>query len=372
MVGTAEIPYLDLSQEVARQVTVDRESGQYLGHVTTCLLDDGKTLLAVYPRGHGKGAIVLKRSMDGGRTWSERLPTPQSWETSREVPTLHRMVGIDRKKRIILWSGLYPARYSMSEDEGKTWTELKAAGDWGGIVVMGTDVTLQSGPGHYACYFHDDGRYYQRENKSTQPTEFRLYQVRTRDGGLTWEDPEVIWKGSDLHLCEPGAVRSPDGKTIALLLRENSRRANSQVIFSHDEGETWSQPKALARELTGDRHTVRYAKDGRLVVVFRGVSPGKHEFFANGEAHGDLPTLGDCAVWIGQWEDLVHGSPGQILVKLLDNKRGLDSTYPGVEVLPDGSIVVTTYGSWDDAKVPFIKSARFTLAELDERRDGNQ
>lgn len=56
-----------------------------------------------------------------------------------------------------------------------------------------------------------------------------------------------------------------------------------------------------------------------------------------------------------------------MLVKLLDNKRGLDSSYPGVEVLPDGPIVVTTYGSWEDATKPFIKSVRFTLKELEER-----
>jgi hypothetical protein len=49
------------------------------------LLEDGKTIIAVYPKGHGKGAIQMKRSTDGGLTWSERLPTPKSWETSLET-----------------------------------------------------------------------------------------------------------------------------------------------------------------------------------------------------------------------------------------------------------------------------------------------
>ena len=69
------IPLLDLADQKQRQVVVDREPGQYLGHPTTVLLEDGKTILAVYPKGHGKGAIVLKRSTDGGLTWSDRLPT---------------------------------------------------------------------------------------------------------------------------------------------------------------------------------------------------------------------------------------------------------------------------------------------------------
>ena len=101
---------INLSDQVQRQVVVDREAGQYLGHPTTCLLEDGQTMLCVYPKGHAKGAIVYKRSRDGGLSWSKRLPTPQSWATSVEVPTLHRVIGPDGTKRIIMWSGLYPAR----------------------------------------------------------------------------------------------------------------------------------------------------------------------------------------------------------------------------------------------------------------------
>ncbi|MFT5198896.1 MAG: lysophospholipase L1-like esterase, partial [Planctomycetota bacterium] len=106
-----EIPMVDLDQDEGRHVVVDREAGQYLGHVTTSLLPDGKTILAVYPKGHGRGPIVYKRSPDGGRTWSERLPTPASWATSLEVPTIHRLTDPrDGTERLIVWSGLYPAR----------------------------------------------------------------------------------------------------------------------------------------------------------------------------------------------------------------------------------------------------------------------
>ena len=142
------IPVIDLAVDSERITLVDREKGQYLGHVSTCLLDDGKTILTVYPKGHGRGPIVYKKSINGGNSWGRRLPTPASWATSKEVPTLHRMEGPDGKKRIILWSGLYPARFSVSEDEGRTWSELKKAGDWGGIVVMGDHMELKTGKGH--------------------------------------------------------------------------------------------------------------------------------------------------------------------------------------------------------------------------------
>lgn len=353
-----EIRFIDLAGERDRQVVVDREKGQYLGHVSTCLLDDGRTILAVYPKGHGRGAIVYKRSTDGGRTWSDRLPTPESWATSKEVPTLHRMTGPDGRKRIIMWSGLYPARLAVTEDDGLTWSELRKAGDWGGIVVMGCDMKLETGEGHYLCLFHDDGRFFTENGGRRNPRQFRLYQTNTTDGGLTWSFPRVIQKGSGVHLCEPGIVRSPDGKQLAVPLRENNRVKNSHVMFSGDEGRRWSAPRELPLPLTGDRHTCRYLPDGRLVIVFRGR-------YAEGNA---IPqTDGDCVLWVGEYGDLVNGTPGQYLVRLLDNRKGHDTTYPGVEVLPDGTVVVTTYGHWVADEAPFIMSTRFKAEELDAR-----
>ncbi len=357
-----EVAFVDLSGDRKRITVVDREKGQYLGHVSTCLLDDGITILAVYPKGHGRGPIVYKKSNDGGRTWGERLPTPASWETSREVPTLHQMQGLDGKKRILLWSGLYPARNAISEDEGESWSELKKVGDWGGIVVMGSHLEMRTGRGHYMCVFHDDGRFFSDRGKLANPVEFALYRTLTMDGGLSWSHPEVLQRDSAVHLCEPGLVRSPDGSQIAMLLRENARRKNSHIMFSDDEGKTWSKPRELPITLTGDRHTCRYTPDGRLVIVFRGRYPGGNVIPS---------TDGDCVAWVGLYDDLVRGEPGQYLLRLLDNKVGHDTTYPGVEVLPDGngSIVVTTYGHWIKGEAPYILSTRFSTKELDARSE---
>ena len=129
--GAHEIPFVDLADDYYRQVLVDHESGQYLGHPTTCLLDDGKTILTVFPKGHGRGGIVYKRSTDGGLTWSKRLPTPKSWMSSKEVPTLHQVTDAAGKKRIIMFSGLHPIRMSVSENEGASWSELKPIGNFG-------------------------------------------------------------------------------------------------------------------------------------------------------------------------------------------------------------------------------------------------
>ncbi|HIF01110.1 MAG TPA: exo-alpha-sialidase [Planctomycetes bacterium] len=345
---------LDLNDQEHRQILVDREAGQYLGHPTTCLLEDGKTILCVYPRGHGRGAIVYKRSDDGGLTWSDRLPTPASWATSREVPTLHRVIGPDGTKRIIMWSGLYPARLAVTEDDGLNWSELKPVGDWGGIVVMGFVEALNTGPGHYIAMFHDDGRFFSTEKG---PRTFTLYQTFSRDGGLTWSFPESVYQSSDVHLCEPGCIRSPDGKRMAVLLRENARQKNSHVIFSDDEGSTWTEPRELPLALTGDRHTGKYGPDGRLFISFRCRSPK--------QSAAGRPFEGDWVGWVGTWEDIVNEGDGQYSVRLKDNTKGYDTTYPGVEVLPDGTFVVTTYGHWSQDEAPYILSVRFKLDELD-------
>jgi hypothetical protein len=341
------IPLIDLTSQKNRQTVVDREKGQYLGHPTTVLLEDGRTMIVVYPKGHGRGAIVMKRSTDGGISWSDRLPTPANWATSQETPTIHRVTDPQGRKRLILFSGLHPIRIARSEDDGHTWTPLEPIGDFGGIVAMASVERLKSGD--YMALFHDDGRFLRGAGKATK---FRVYKTVSRDGGLTWGPPEVIAEHPDAHLCEPGLIRSPHCRQIAVLLRENSRKRNSFVIYSDDEGKTWTQPRELPGSLTGDRHVGKYAPDGRLFMSFRDTTRVS-------------PRKGDWVGWVGTYDDIVAGREGQYRVRLMDNHKGADCAYPGVEVLPDGTFVTTTYGHWSEGEPPYIVSVRFKLAELD-------
>lgn len=362
------IPTVDVSGEKSRQVIVDREAGQYLGHPTTLLLEDKKTMLIVYPKGHGRGAIVYKRSNDGGLTWSDRLPTPKTWESSLEVPTLHRVVDASGKKRIIMFSGLYPIRMAVTEDDGANWSELTPIGDFGGVVTMATVIDLKA-PGHYLAFFHDDGRFIRGGEQSrfpaqspdtkftspaAKPWRFWVYTTLSKDGGLTWSVPAPIAMLPDANLCEPGVLRSPDGKQIAVLLRENSRKYNSFVIYSNDEGLTWSEPKELPASLTGDRHVAKYGPDGRLFITFRDTTHVS-------------PTKGDWVGWVGTYDDIVKGREGQYRLRIMDNTKGSDCCYPGLELLPDGTFVTTTYGHWTEGEPPYIVSVRFKLTDLDAK-----
>jgi hypothetical protein len=198
--------------------------------------------------------------------------------------------------------------------------------------------------------FHDDGRFF--SNSGISSGKMTLYKTFSVDGGLTWSFPEIIYESDQVHLCEPGAVRSPDGAQIAILLRENLRKRNSHVMFSNDEGNTWSMPKELPAALTGDRHSAKYTPDGRLLVSFRDMAY-------------DSPTWGDWVAWIGTYDDIQHGRNGQFRIRLMDNHVKADCAYPGVEILPDGTYILTTYGHWVQGEKPFIVSVRLNLDELD-------
>lgn len=217
---------------------------------------------------------------------------------------------------------------------------------------MGCLEPVKTGKGHYMAMFHDDGRFFTSKAKQEKPVVFTLFKTFSRDGGLTWAQPEAILARSDVHLCEPGIIRSPDGRQLCVLLRENSRRRNSYVIFSNDEGKSWTKPRELPASLTGDRHTGRYTKDGRLFISFR-------------DRTHDTPTFGDWVAWVGTYEDIANGREGQYRVRLMDNTKGADCAYPPVEILPDDTLVTTTYGHWTKGEAPYIVSVRLKLSELD-------
>jgi len=175
--------------------------------------------------------------------------------------------------------------------------------------------------------------------------------VESSDLGETWSEPRALFTSNEVHLCEPGQVRSDDGKQIAVLLRENKRVKPSHIFFSNDEGKTWSTPRPLHPALSGDRHTLKRLSDGRIVAVFRDMQEGS-------------PWKGDFVAWVGTYDDLVAGREGQLRIRLLDNVDSWDSSYPGLELLPDGTLVATTYGHWDKGKPPYIKSVRFNVQDL--------
>ncbi len=336
------VPVVDLAGQV-EQVVIARGSAEvYQGHPTTLLLPDNRTMFTVWTIGHGGTCGLLKRSDDAGLTWSELLPVPDNWTTTRNCPAIHRLVDPAGRARLLVLAGNGEMMQSVSEDDGRTWTPMAPNGLH---CVVAPNTVLPIAGHRYLGIYHRGP-----DDRDREP--LRIWQSTTADGGLTWTPEVGVGEREAANLCEPTLIRSPDGRRLACLMRENARRYNSFIMFSDDEGEHWSTPVEVPAALTGDRHLARYAPDGRLLMVFRDT------------AHTG-PTRGDFVGWVGAFDDLVNLREGQYRFRLFTGPRKMDLGYPGLELLPDGTFVATTYAQLVEGEQHSVVSFRFTIADLD-------
>ncbi len=336
------LPLIDISGEVDRHVMIAQGTEKiYQGHPTTVLLADGKTMYCVWSIGHGGPAGPMAVSHNGGLTWKrmdEQLP--KGFCAHKNCPSIYRLMDKTTGK-VRLW--VFSAQPNMprivSEDGGKTWKEMPALG-FDCVMTFSSMVKIKD-----ATYM---GFYHRRKGESLV-----VLSSKTGDGGLTWSDPKVIADVEGKLACEPFVFRSPNQKELCCLMRENTHKGASLVMFSTDEGETWTQPKDTPWGLTGDRHQGVYTRDGRLVIAFR-------------DRALNSPTNGHFVAWVGTYSDIKNGKPGEYRIKLLHSYSGSDCGYPGMEILPDGTIVATTYIKYEKGiEKHSVVSTRFQMQEVD-------
>jgi len=361
------LKFLDLSQETSRQVFIARGGSSpedYHAHPTTAMLADNKTIFCVWNLGHGGHAGPVALSEDGGLTWQrvdERMPP--NYVNFKNCPSIYRITDPEGKERLWVFAARtllakenpsdIPGRSEgymprvVSEDNGATWREEPPLGPPGNdspfrcIMTFSSMVKLKDGS--TLGLFH----------RGLKDGTLQVLQSVTRDGGFTWSEPTVACDGARLDgkkPCEPYVFRSPDGNELACIMRENGRTGTSLVMFSQDEGQTWSPPVDAPWGLTGDRHHGLYLPDGRLVIVFRNASP--------------QPKDKGFIAWVGTYDDIKQGKPGQYRVSLLRTFK--DGFYPGLHQLPDGTLVATTYTTYakEDAGCSIV-SVRFKMDEVD-------
>jgi hypothetical protein len=346
--GRDQLPVIDISQETNRQIVIAAGTETiYQGHPTTLLMPDGKTMFCVWTPGHGGPCGPMARSDDGGLTWTRLDDTlPKGFRGHHNCPSIYRMVDPAGKERLWVFSAEPNMPRIMSEDGGKTWSEMKPLG-FPCVMTFSSVALLKDGG--YAGFYHRGGG-----------DALQVLQTVTQDGGVTWSEPRIVAEVAGKAPCEPFTFRSPDGTELCCLMRDNTHKGASLMMFSRDEAKTWSLPVDTPWGLTGDRHMGVYAPDGRLVIAFRDKMPRR---FNPGS-----PTGGHFVAWVGTYDDISHNKPGQYRIKLLHGYHDWDCGYPGMEVLPDGTIVATTYIKYHPGKEKnSVVSTRFKLAELDRR-----
>ncbi|MFR4996848.1 MAG: glycoside hydrolase domain-containing protein [Clostridium paraputrificum] len=380
-----------------RLTDIERSPGgdrQYLGQPDMVRTSTGR-LITAYPKGHGKGPIIMQISDDNGETWIEKNNTPSSWVGSQETPTLYVLPLENGKERIMMITAC-PGwgtdsngnktgwNTSYSDDNGDTWTEYK---HWyskhengkenKSIVGMASLVQLKDESGNYIQkwmgVYHD----YDYVN-------YKTYLTFNENGEEQWSEPEPYLSDyrnieSTYKMCEIGMFRSPDGKRIVGLARSQSHNNPSTMIYSDDEGKTWSKPMDLPGSLAGERHKAAYDPiSGRLVISFREI---QYDLNGNNTFDGeDDWTAGEWVAWVGTYEDLMEQRDGQYRIEICKDysksaKSG-DTGYAGVVVLDDGTFIMDSYGHWDEEfsnnwtggvtkDLSYIKQAKFKLSEID-------
>ena len=356
---TISIPTVDISADAERQVIIARGTeAEYQGHCDTALMADGRTMFTAWCVNHAGHLGPLARSDDGGLTWSAPLPTPRDWQlVTKTTPVLHHLADPQGVERLFVFGGCdFPGnlRGAFSTDLGKTWSPMKELGLVGEVAPK----SILSFDGGKRLVMWSD----RRDPTNAKDPHPVVWQSESLDGGLTWSKERIILVVPG-QWAQPSVTRSDDGKQLVMLLRENTRQHHSLYSVSTDDARTWSEPKELPAALTGDRHVIKHAPDGRLVVAFRDMAKTSS-------------TFGHYVAWVGTFEDIVNRSEGHYRIKLLHNANRKPADLPGtgntdcgysdLELLSDGTLIATTYIQYAAGpEKSSVVSTRFKLSETD-------
>ncbi len=376
--GYYKIPQVDLSVkpqntpeelEYLFENTIVDDSTGYFGHPDSVLLNNGD-ILTFYPKGHGKGAVLSKISDNGGISYDKEIENPpKSWEKSLETPTVYRLQFKNGDEKLILvsanskWPGMStPGGFnsSISLDEGKTWTEFKRVWDNDSemptipIVAMASLTRLKENGefvDKWMGIFHDH-----------RFINYKTILTFNENGEYNWSKPEPYlsqYREIETYagICEVECVRSDMGKgdELCLIARCNKKTCTSLLIFSQDEGKTWSRPVEAPFALNGERHKAEYTDDGRLFITFRSIERDRKRVKQMRKIGGEKNWYSEGWIaWVGTYDDLKNGREGQYRIKIahtyLDHQKepsivaNADTGYCGNVVLNDGTIVTSSYG----------------------------
>ncbi len=198
--------------------------------------------------------VWLIRSTDGGKTWSNRIPTV--------VNSPHGPIQLKDGRLLYagkqLWTGEKKIGVAESKDDGLTWQWL-------------ADIPTRKGD-DAAHSYHElhaveaaDGTIIAQIRNHNPADKGGTLQTESKDGGKTWTEPHAITFGLPSHL-----LRLRDGR---LLMTYGHRRPpfGNQARLSTDHGKTWSEPVILSGDGKGGDlgypSTVELA-DGTLLTVW--------------------------------------------------------------------------------------------------------
>ena len=319
---------------------------------------------------HAENDLVLKRSTDGGRTWSPlQLVRDEGARTCNDpvmtLPDTGRVLlffvrfpsDAHTKEVVVGFEGKVTQHFVMtSDDEGKTWSpprdvtrQVKPADARATSQGAGVGVQLQQGP-------HKGRVLVPMWQRIGEKTETMAYVAISDDRGETWHHSQPVPHGRDggrpwHNISEPALAELNDGRIMM-----NGRGANGPIPFhrklshSADAGETWSQcieEKQLPEsQCQASLLRISDPRDPKKMPLMF-CNPNSHE----GRKNGTIRISYDEGKTWPVSKQLVAGT----------------FRYSSLAVLPDKTIpCLFEQGA---SKTPSVTLARFTLDWLTDGKD---
>lgn len=195
----------------------------------------------------GKRFMTFKRSLDGGRAWSEPLEIRQTEAAANNIEAVR--VG---KRLHALWLDTIGSEQvvgaAFSDDDGQTW-KSKVLEDTRGLDI-GLMRVAHDSEGHIYLAFSA-----KKEDKEKP----KLFVMRSEDNGDTWGKPLMLrhYPFAKSKAVNPHIITGEKGVVVVVWVDYRNIRSNLYMQVSKDYGKTW-QEKDIPLEEPGRFNTAHY------------------------------------------------------------------------------------------------------------------
>ena len=254
-----------------KKITISKDDNIYEAWPDVVLTQQGKLICVfsecTHHRDRSYTRVVLKESMDRGRTWSDKIPLT---EGTNGLPFWNcaRISRLQDNRLVIVVDKIYGEKESggknylwFADGEGREW-EGPFETPVTGIVP---DKLCELPSGRWILSTHD------KNDKHGYGEQSLWY---SDDKGQSWNGPIIIASQEGLNLCEVSILPLPDG-TLVAFMRENSGEGwDCYKSISTDNGGNWEGPYRVP--LPGcHRPVAGMLNSGRILITYRFMQGGK-------------------------------------------------------------------------------------------------